>query len=104
LEVAIVGLDIAKNVFQLHGTDRQGRVALHRKLRRESVARFFANLPKFPVGLEACGGAISLGTKAERDGAHGPLACAQFVKPFVKSNKNDAKDAEDFLQLYTITS
>lgn len=57
MKVAIIGLDIAKHVFQLHGTDASGRVVLRRKLRRQEVMPFFANLPSCKVGLEACGGA-----------------------------------------------
>jgi transposase len=57
MQVAIVGLDIAKYVFQLHGTDRDGRVVLRRRLRRQEVIPFFANLTPCLVGLEACGGA-----------------------------------------------
>jgi transposase len=57
MQVAIVGLDSAKHVFQVHGTDAHGKVVLRRKLRRHEVVTFFANLPSCTVGLEACGGA-----------------------------------------------
>jgi len=85
MKVTIVGLDIAKHIFQLHGTDPQGRVALRRKLRREQVVPFFANLPTcahhWARRLSAVGHTVR-------------LIAPQFVKPFVKSNKNDANDAE----------
>lgn len=57
MQVAIIGLDIAKHVFQLHGTDTHGKVVLRRRLRRQEMVPFFANLPPCTVGLEACGGA-----------------------------------------------
>ena len=57
MKVTTVGLDIAKRVFQLHGVDEQGAVVLRRRLQRDEVVPFFANLPACRVGLEACGGA-----------------------------------------------
>jgi transposase len=57
MQVTTVGLDIAKNVFQVHGTDQQGKVVLRKRLARGKVLGFFANLPRRLVGLEACGGA-----------------------------------------------
>ena len=57
MQVAIIGLDIAKHVFQLHETDTHGKAVLRRRLRRQEMVPFFANLPACTVGLEACGGA-----------------------------------------------
>lgn len=94
MQVAIVGLDIAKYVFQLHGTDRDGRVVLRRRLRRQEVIPFFANLTPCLVGLEACGGAHYWARRLSAAGHTVRLIAPQFVKPFVKSNKNDANDAE----------
>lgn len=94
MKVAIIGLDIAKHVFQLHGTDASGRVVLRRKLRRQEVMPFFANLPSCKVGLEACGGAHYWARRLSAIGHSVRLMAPQFVKPFVKSNKNDANDAE----------
>lgn len=94
MKVTTVGLDIAKHVFQLHGADEQGAVALRRKLRRDEVAPFFANLPACIVGLEACGGAHYWARRLARLGHSVRLIAPQFVKPYVKSNKNDANDAE----------
>src|SRR5437016_3900601 len=94
MQVAIVGLDIAKYVFQLHGTDRNGRVVLRRRLRRQEVIPFFANLTPCLVGLEACGGAHDWARRLSAAGHTVRLIAPQFVKPFVKSNKNDANDAE----------
>src|SRR5579871_1992562 len=94
MHVAIVGLDIAKHVFQLHGSDAHGKVVLRRKLRRHEVVTFFANLPSCTVGLEACGGAHYWARRLTAVGHTVRLMAPQFVKPFVKSNKNDANDAE----------
>jgi transposase len=94
MQVAIVGLDIAKNVFQLHGTDGYGRVIPRRKLRRQEVVPFFANLRPCTVGIEACGGAHYWARRLTAVGHTVRLMAPQFVKPFVKSNKNDANDAE----------
>ena len=87
-------LDIAKNVFQVHGVDERGRTVLRKRLRRRQVAEFFANLPRCIVGLEACGGAHYWTRVLSRFGHDVRLLAPQFVKPYVKSNKNDAADAE----------
>jgi transposase len=65
MTVRTVGLDIAKQVFQVHGVDQHGRVVLRRRLRREQIAPFFANLPPCMVGLEAWGGSSLLGKAAQ---------------------------------------
>ena len=57
MEITTVGLDLAKNVFQVHGVDRHGKIVLRKQLRRDQVAGFFANLPACLVGMEACGSA-----------------------------------------------
>lgn len=92
--IAVVGLDIAKHIFQLHGADEQGKVVLRRRLRRDEVALFFGNLPACRVGLEACGGAHYWARRLSSFGHTVRLIAPQFVKPYVKSNKNDANDAE----------
>lgn len=94
MKVTTLGLDIAKHVFQLHGADEQGVVVMRRKLRRDEVVPFFANLPACVVGLEACGGAHYWARRLTRFGHTVRLIAPQFVKPYVKSNKNDANDAE----------
>lgn len=53
--ITVIGVDLAKNTFQLHGVDANGKLGLRRKLRRDQVANYFANLPECLVGLEACG-------------------------------------------------
>lgn len=94
MSVATVGLDIAKQFFQVHGADAEGRAVLRRKLRRNQVAAFVANLPPCTVGLEACCGSHYWVRVLSRSGHRVQLIAPQFVKPYVKSNKNDANDAE----------
>lgn len=94
MSVATVGLDIAKQFFQVHGVDTNGQVVLRKRLRRGQVAAFFANLPACTVGLEACCGSHHWVRVLSRSGHRVLLIAPQFVKPYVKSNKNDANDAE----------
>lgn len=94
MRVCTIGLDIAKNVFQGHGVDERGKSVLRRRLRRNQVAAFFANLPRCLVGIEASGGAHYWARVLSRSGHEVRLMAPQFVKPYVKSNKNDARDAE----------
>ena len=91
---AVVGLDIAKNVFQVHGADATGRRVLRRRLRRGEVAAFFARLPPCLVGIEACPGAHHWARELQALGHEVRLIPPQYVKPFVKTNKTDAADAE----------
>jgi transposase len=94
MQVTTVGLDIAKNVFQVHGTDQQGKVVLRKRLARGKVLGFFANLPRCLVGLEACGGAHYWGRELAKLGHQVRLMPPQYVKAYVKTNKHDAADAE----------
>ena len=94
MQVVRIGLDLAKHVFQVHGVDARGKVVLRKTLRRDAVARFFANLPRCLVGMEASNGA-HYWTKVLTDLGHEVrLISPHFVKPYVKSNKNDRNDAE----------
>jgi transposase len=93
-KVTTVGLDLAKNVFQVHGVDKQGKTIVRRKLRRGQVREYFAKLPPCLVGMEACGGAHYWARELSALGHTVKLMSPQFVKPYVKSNKNDANDAE----------
>lgn len=94
MTIATVGLDIAKQSFQVHAADSEGRAILRKRLRRNQVAEFFANLPPCLVGLEACGSSNYWARVLSRFGHTVRLIAPQFVKPYVKSNKNDANDAE----------
>ncbi len=89
-----VGIDIAKQVFQVHGVDYQDKVVLRKQLRRSQMLSFFATLPPCLIGIEACGGAHYWARELQKLGHTVKLIAPQFVKPYVKSNKNDANDAE----------
>ncbi len=93
-EITTVGLDLAKNVFQAHGADASGRAVLRKKLRRDQVLAFFAELPRCVVAMEACGGAHHWGREIGRLGHEVRLIPPAYVRPFVKRQKNDAADAE----------
>jgi transposase len=94
MQVTTIGLDIAKNVFQVHGVDRHGKVVLRKRLARAKVLAFFANLPRCLIGLEACGGAHYWARELTRLGHEVRLMPPQYVKAYVKTNKHDAADAE----------
>jgi len=93
-EVSMIGLDLAKNVFQVHGVDASGAVVLRRQLRRSQVEKFFAQFPPVLVGVEACGGAHHWARVIGRYGHEVRLMPPSYVKPYVKRNKNDGRDAE----------
>jgi transposase len=94
MNVTTIGLDIAKNVFQVHGVDGKGKVVVRRSLKRGQVLAFFANLEACVIGLEACAGAHYWARELEKLGHTVRLISPQFVKPYVKGNKNDKNDAE----------
>ncbi len=94
MQIVRIGLDLAKYVFQVHGVDARGKVVLRKTLRRDAVSRFFANLPRCLVGMEASNGAHYWARVLTDLGHDVRLISPQFVKPYVKSNKNDRNDAE----------
>lgn len=94
MNAIMIGLDIAKNVFQVHGIDAAGAVTLRRSLRRGQVEQFFAELPGCVVGLEACGGAHHWARLLRRQGHEVRIMPAHYVTPYVKRNKTDGRDAE----------
>jgi transposase len=89
----MIGLDIAKSVFQVHGEDAAGQVVLQKRLRRSQVGAFFAKLPPARIGIEACGSAHYWGRELRTLGHEVQLIPAAYVKPFVRRNKTDARDA-----------
>jgi len=94
MEATTIGLDIAKSVFHVHVADGNGRMILSRKLRRSQVEPFFAKLPKCVVGMEACGSAHHWARIIRALGHEVRLIPAAYVKPYVRRNKTDARDAE----------
>ncbi len=94
MEVCTLGIDLAKKVFRLHGVDAKGRTVLARQLRRPQRLPFLAQLRPCLIGLEACGGAHYFAREMARRGHEVKMMSPRFVRPYVKSNKNDARDAE----------
>lgn len=94
MKITTIGIDLAKNVFQVHGVDERGKVVLKKQLRRDQMATFFVNLPPCLIGMEACSSAHHWARKLQGMGHTVRLMAPQFVKPYVKTNKNDAADAE----------
>lgn len=101
MKVTTIGIDLAKNVFQVHGVDQHGKMAIQKRLRRQQVLTFFAQLPPCLVGMEACGGAHYWARKLQAQGHTVKLMAAQFVKPYVKANKTDVADAEAICEAVT---
>lgn len=93
-DIELMGIDLAKRSFQLHGLDGRGQLVAGKKLSRTKVKTHMANLPPCRVAMEACGGAHYWARLFESYGHKVSLIAPQFVKPYVKSNKNDAVDAE----------
>jgi transposase len=93
-EVSIIGLDLAKNVFQLHGARPDGSVAFRRTVSRSKLLSFFAAIPRCLVAMEACASAHHWARQIGALGHEVRLIAPIYVKPFVKRNKNDAADAE----------
>ena len=94
MNITTIGLDLAKNVCQVHGVNEQGKTVLKKQLKRSQVLPFFANLAPCLIGMEACAAAHHWARKLVTLGHEAKLMAPQFVKPYVKSNKNDARDAE----------
>src|SRR5829696_825694 len=100
-EITVIGLDLAKHVFQVHGADPDGRPVLRRRLRRGQVLEFFATLSPCLIGMEACAGSHYWGRELQALGHEVRLIPPQYVKPCVKTNKNDAIDAEAISEALT---
>ncbi len=94
MQVTTIGLDIAKNAFQVHGIDAAEKVVIRKPLRRAQVMKFFETLPPCLVGMEACATAHYWARELAKLGHEVRLMPAKDVKAYVKRNKNDAADAE----------
>ena len=94
MNVTTFGIDLAKNVFQVHGADARGKAVIRRQLKRDEVIGYFANQPPSLIGMEACGSAHHWARELQQLGHTVKLMAPQFVKPYVKSNKNDRADAQ----------
>jgi transposase len=93
-QVSMIGLDLAKNVFAVHGIDAAGNVVIRRSFRRAQMEKFFAQLSPTIVGMEACGSAHHWGRLLGGMGHEIRIMPAAYVTPYVKRNKNDGRDAE----------
>ena len=101
MKITTIGIDLAKNVFPVHGADARGKAVLKKALKRAQMLPFFANLTPCLIGMEACGSAHHWARKLEGLGHTVKLMAPQFVKPYVKTNKNDAADAEAICEAVT---
>jgi transposase len=99
--IAIIGLDIAKSVFQVHGIDANGKVIVRRQLKRRYVLAFFEKLPSCTIGIEACASAPHWSRELQALGHAVRLMPPAYVKPYVKRHKNDAIDAEAICEAVT---
>jgi transposase len=94
MQVTRIGLDIAKNVFQVHGVDAHGKVVIRKQLSRSKVLGYFAQLPACRMGIEACGSAHYWGRELQKLGHEVRLMAVQLIKPYRTKQKNDRNDAE----------
>ena len=101
MQITTIGLDLAKSVFQVHGVDDAGQVAVRKKLRRAEVLRFFGSLPPCLVGMEACATAHYWARELAGLGHQVRLMPPSYVKAYVRRQKNDAADAEAICEAVT---
>jgi transposase len=101
MEISTIGLDLAKNVFQVHGLSATGEVVIRKTLRRSQMLLFFEKLPPCLVGAEACGTSHHWARELTKLGHEVRLMPAAYVKPYVKRGKNDAVDAEAICEAVT---
>lgn len=94
MEVNTIGIDLAKEIFHIHGVDKKGKTVLKLKVHRKELPRIIAELKPCLIGMEACGGSNYWTRKFKTFGHTVKIMQAKFVKPYVKSNKNDYLDAE----------
>jgi transposase len=100
-QLSTVAIDLAKNVFHLVGADTTGNMLWRKRLTRHALMPLIAQLPPVLIGIEACGGAHDWARRFREQGHAVKLMAPQFVKPFVKSNTNDRRDAEAIAEAVT---
>lgn len=101
MNISTIGIDLAKEVFQLHAVDQAGKTIYKKKMRRAEMILHLSNLPSCLIGMEACASSHYWARKLSQMGHTVKLMAPQFVKPYVKSNKNDAADAEAICEAVT---
>lgn len=101
MNIAVCGVDLAKNSFQVHGVDEHEQICCKKKLKRSQVLKFFANRPSCLIGMEACGGSHYWARELAKLGHTVRLMSPQHVKPYIKGNKNDANDAAGICEAVT---
>jgi len=99
--IKVLGIDLAKNVFQLHGTDEKGKRILSKRLSRGKLVEFISNLKPCLIGIEACTGAHYWARLFTHYGHTAKIMAPQFVKPYITSNKNDRNDAKGIAEAVT---
>lgn len=101
MDIVTLGIDLAKNIFQLHGVSSVGKVVLRKRLTRAELPEFISKLPACLIGIEACGSSHYWARKFMSYGHAVKMMSPQFVKPYVKSNKSDRNDAEAICEAVT---
>jgi len=101
MDATAIGIDLAKNVFQVHAADARGKTVFTKRLSRKHFLAFFANLPACLIGIEVCGSANYWSRRLQELGHHVRQISPQFVKPYVQSNKNDYNDAQAICEAVT---
>lgn len=101
MNITVLGIDLAKNVFQIHGINATGKVMAKKQLTRAKLLDFVMSLPPCLIGMEACASSHYWARKFKQAGHEVKLISPQFVKPYVKSNKNDRNDAEAICEAVT---
>jgi transposase len=94
MTIKVLGIDLGKQFFHIYAVDRRGKLVVRKKLNRKQLLNFLSNLEPCLIGMEACGGSHYWARKAKEFGHTAKLMSAKFVKPYLKSNKNDFLDAE----------
>src|SRR5690349_11743472 len=101
MEITTIGLDVAKPVFQVHEIDAYGTVVVRKQLRRKEVVAYCTKLPTCAIGMEACSSGHDWARRLQSLGHTVKLMAPQFVRPYVKTNKSDAHDAEAICEAVT---